>query len=434
MPACFRALRLRSAWVIVVAVCLCAAALRNPALSSVYRGNLWSREVAYALVHPGGQRSELPPILTDHPRSADWQALFNLKQGRADLAITSLTAANGGQRADYLSSGILAIGLQQDGQVERAVSIWRSLGAYQRLVQAGHSALNAHHTHTSVLAFRAAWELDSVAATAQLAEALLADGGLAESEQLLRQALSTYPSQSRNTFLADGSGCAPYATRALFGGDCHVLSAAAQQSTSCGECRIRLGQALYCAGKGTDAAKAEIEAGIALDPHAYLGYFALGQMYEREKRYAEAETWLGQALTFSPERSRGLDNAGRERAFQLGSCIGHSYPETGTVTLSRFHLPCIWYWPAPTGNQVTRSGAVAAIEKATTLEPVADTWLLAGQIYEWGQKEQRASAAYNEALRLDSSNQPARDGLSASGQHQGANTLTWQTTNLTLTS
>ena len=297
MRTLYRAVRLRHTWVITVAVCLCALALRMQTVSSAYRGNLWSLQVAYGLVQPGTKWSELPPILTDHPRFADWQALSRLKQGRSDSAIASLMAATGKQRADGLYSGILAISLQQDGQLERAVEIWRSLGAYQRLMQIGLSELHDPNSHAAVQAFRAAWELDSVGATAHLAEAFMADGASAEAEQLLRQALDRYSTRPEThswrmvlgVHLIQQGRC----TEAI-----SVYKAATRQSLSCGECRIRLGQALYCAGKGIDAAKAEIEAGIYLDPQAYLGYFALGQMYEKEKRYAEAETWLGQALTF----------------------------------------------------------------------------------------------------------------------------------------
>lgn len=395
----------------IIAICACALVLQMQAAGSAFHRNLWSRQIAPILLQPTSQGTALQLIPTEHPRFATLQASLSLRQGRADVAIATLEQAASENKLEALESGLLATSLQENGQVERAAQIWHTLGDYQSLIRTGLTAQQKQEFSDAVLAFRFAWELDALATTSHLAEALIANQSSIEAERLLYHTLENYPERPEADswrmilamLLMQQDRCA------------EAIPVLEAQSHSCGECRIRLGQALYCAGADFDTAKAEIEAGIALSPKFYLGYFALGRIYANEGQYSEAENWFGQALAFSPQ-DQWAWIARAENALLI------SDPALAIRTLqeAESHFAgsaSLYVVLARAFRQADdTTGTVTAIESAIRLDPTADTWLLAGQIYEWVQDPERAASAYEEALHAEPSNQAARDGLMRTGK------------------
>jgi tetratricopeptide (TPR) repeat protein len=173
-----------------------------------------------------------------------------------------------------------------------------------------------------------------------------------------------------------------------------------------------LGQLLYNAGYGADLAEQEFRRAIEVEPQNAVGYTRLGQLFEAEKEYQQADTWFRQATERSPDDPWPWTMRG-ENALSGGDVA--LAIQTLEQTTTRFpNFPHAYLFLAQAYRRAgNREKAVAAIAKTVALAPTSNVWywVTAGQIYEWVGQVRDAREAYQMAASLDSTNAVAGDGL-----------------------
>ena len=183
--------------------------------------------------------------------------------------------------------------------------------------------------------------------------------------------------------------------------------------------RIALGWVYYERGDGVATALAEFEQTIAIAPQAGAGYYAIGSVLSREKRYAEADSWYLQALEREPNqqlwylgRAFALEQTGNlSQALSVYATVQQRFP-----TLAQGYYQAAWAYR----QAEEREQALNAIERAvqllegsglSQLQVQVNYYVRAGQIYEWAGQLQQAVAAYERAEQLDPLRQDVQDGL-----------------------
>jgi len=171
---------------------------------------------------------------------------------------------------------------------------------------------------------------------------------------------------------------------------------------------ISLGWALYERGDGVEIAQKEFEKAIELGKQSGEGYFAIGQLLNREEDFIEAEEWLRQAVNYDPEKKwyaivlgNTLRSSGDfESAVEVYEQIIIEYPD-----YDRGYLELAQVYYLLNRNDEAKSAIEKAIEHASSLTE----WyfIRAGRIHEQAGENQKALQYYYQALGIDPTNTTA---------------------------
>ena len=260
--------------------------------------NSWSVKYAHYTFNPIAMTSVLAVPPAGHARSALWLASDALQAGNPALAETLITsqATQGNIFAMYLKADVRLA----KGDFAGAVAIWQQARDDVALLQAALQAQDAEHLEDALLAYEAIWTLDSESGTMPLANFLINKKDNSRAENLLRQALATFPNSRYrpNWYIRLGDelrrqkhwddAIAMYETALLLNPDAW-------------DAHLGLGWSKYERGDGFQAAMSEFKEVINAPESQGNGQFGIAQMMARENRFEEADTWFVQAITFDPD-------------------------------------------------------------------------------------------------------------------------------------
>lgn len=389
------------------AMLLAVTLLALPHLPNLWAINRWSVQYLRRSLEGPGLSSDMqapPPGHFSAPVWLAWEALEAGRPGEA-LALAQPMAAKG----DPFALRVMGNALAAQNDYAGAVQIWEQLGDVNRLLAVADRAAKAGYPEDALLAYRAAYKLDSQKGTLPLADFLWeARSDTHAAETLLRQALRDHPlSQLRSQWQKRLVELLRAQERwdeveAVYRG---VLA----EDPSDWRTHIDLGWLYYTRGDGVEAALAELREAIAIAREQGEGYFAIGQLLAREKRYAEADPWFQEALVRKPNaRSWYLTRGSTARKAGNIVLALTVYQEA----ISRFpDFAAAYYeiaWAQRQDDQ--RESAIVSIEQALALvdPPNADYYGRAGQIYEWAGEKDKALAAFRAALAVDPEHDEAR--------------------------
>lgn len=178
------------------------------------------------------------------------------------------------------------------------------------------------------------------------------------------------------------------------------------------DAHIGLGWVYYSNSVDFHAAQAEFQKAINAAPERGEGYFAMGQLLVKEKRYAEADPWFAQAIERVPdnesvwiERGNALQSAGAiDEAIQI-----YNQGIDRFSNFSRGYYELSWAYRLKDNQDLS----IFAIEKALEIATTQDEWYFvrAGLLYEWVESKGKAIIAFREALKINPINSSALDGL-----------------------
>jgi tetratricopeptide (TPR) repeat protein len=179
---------------------------------------------------------------------------------------------------------------------------------------------------------------------------------------------------------------------------------------------INLGWALYHQNADWQAAINEFEQAIEIDKSRPEGYFAIAQLFTREERFTDADTYYVKAIEITPNdrwyqlsRATNARNA-RNITLALGifEDILDNYPEYGQA----YYEAALTYY---IDEQFDK--AKEAIERAISLLDMPDQWYYAraGVIFEGAGDLDRALDYYRLALEVNPANITALEGLARLG-------------------
>lgn len=181
---------------------------------------------------------------------------------------------------------------------------------------------------------------------------------------------------------------------------------------------IQLGWVYYEQGAGIEAALAQFQQAIALDPQNGAGYFATAYLLNQENRYAEADLWYQQALSRQPEeqswwlsRAVALQKAGEQTAaLKLYAVIQQRFPG---YAYGHYQAAAAYEqakeWPEAV-NAIEQAIRFLNTERESSQSQAA-YYARAGRIYTYAGQIQKAVTAYTKAQSLDPNRQDVKDGL-----------------------
>lgn len=285
---------------------------------------------------------------------------------------------------------------------------WFNLGqVYEQLGQP-ESALEA---------YQEAWKFDPELSTMFLVTSLKRRGDFKEMENVLREALGIVPESGERLGWWRALGDA-LRLQEQWDAAVEVYQDAIQQFPNEPDLYISLGWIYYDRGDGARPAQREFNRAINLKKDAPEGYFALAQLFSREKQFQEADGYFLRALERAPNNrwyylARG-DNA------RLASDFNRAQ-EIYEKTIARFpNFHNAYYQLALIYRSLGRyDDAVGAIERAVELmDPPVDSYFArAGEIYRGAGLREKAVKAYRQALILNPDNKVAQKGLQLLGEN-----------------
>ena len=387
----------------------------NPATNLWSLGYLWQttgQNLAFLLPD---STTTAPPI--NHFNGATWQARAALAHGDSWQAeqLLAPAIAQGNRDALRLQAEIL----KQQGDYVNAYKLWAHLEDVDALLQAGLKSSQTGQLAEALAAYRTAYQIAPERTVLPLAHFLWSGNGEADrAEQLLADALRTYQGSRYGYDWLRELG-AVYQSQKDWNKAAtiyeQIIAAAPDRSQE----RIALGWVYYERGDGVATALAQFEQAIAIAPQAGAGYYAIGNLQSREKRYTEADSWYLQALKREPEQQWWY--LGRANVLQQAGNLSPALAVYASVQ-QRFPNFAEGYYEAAWAYRQAqdRQQAVATIEQALQLmggsainqrQPQVSYYVRAGQIYEWAGQLQKAVAAYERAEQLDPLRQDIQDGL-----------------------
>ncbi|RMI02073.1 MAG: tetratricopeptide repeat protein [Calditrichaeota bacterium] len=403
------------AFPLLLAVVLLAASQQ---IFVTWQVNVWSLAFARPALSQGLKNTAIPDPLAVHRRSTIWLAQQALARGDALRGNQPwLPALQAAAAEDALAARTLGQVLWAQGQTMDAIQTWLHARDYPALLNAARQAQAVGRLEDALSAYRAARVVDSQKGTLPLVNFLWQIGSRGTAEALLRQALALKPegkfAVTWQRHLADFMRAEKRWDEAIV---LYQQVLAAQPDDF--RAYIGLGWVYYERGDGVEAALKSFSHAIALSPEKGDGYFAIGQIMEREERYAEADSWFAQALQHNPDnRGWQLERANNLRA--AGNLDGAMRLYEDTIAYFPDWAPA-YYEMAWNYRLMGRPAeAMRAIDSALSLAgemPEAWYFVRAGQIYEWGGKQDVALGFYNKALQLAPENKIALQGMKRLGK------------------
>jgi len=359
-----------------------------------------------------GETSSLQKFTADlpagHPQGNVWLARSWLMEKNPSEALRLLDLSS---PTDTFAVRVRVTALEQQGQYSAALQVLLKAKDAGLLVEYGARAARRNDQDNAAMAYNSAWELAPDASTTDAASYLISQRKYSQAETLLRQSLADFPvSSNRQAWYRALGDCLKRDGR--YAEAQAIYEGALQVYPKDWLLYIGLGWAQYEQGGQVQQAVQSFQNSIDLAPSHPDGYFALGQLWTREKSYEQADQWYLQAITRDSSnaaiyiaRANNARSAGNfEKAIALYQAASVAFPVN----------PIIYYemaWAYRTGNQPIL--AKTAIEKAISLSgtPNFNFFLLAGKVYESLQDKGSAVVAYKKVLALDPSNAVAADAL-----------------------
>jgi tetratricopeptide (TPR) repeat protein len=380
----------------IVILLLAALVLVLPTgVGAVLEHNLWSMAAAEAAFGNG----QVPPLRPNpHPHAYQWLARLALKEN--DTVAATAWLSRSGDVQDPFTKDALAWTYFQEGAHLRAINLWQEIGYSDRLIDIAQAALDDGDFELSLLARRAAYEIDPINQTTEFANALRRMEAYFEVEALLFDALHRNPtSDQRATWwrtlgeLYRDQGDWIKAKDAFH----NALLIDPKDSTSW----VRLGWLVYGQTNDADAAIGYFKEAIRVRSSRSIGYYAIGRVLLREEQPEQALNWFRQASEKEPKNLNNL------------LVYANLLRDTGQFEFAFFEYekavngwPASWYpyyhvsWAYLLDGQPDL--AFQAIEKAIELNPDnIGTHLRAGEIYEAFGEVDLALAAYQAVLAID---------------------------------
>ena len=144
-------------------------------------------------------------------------------------------------------------------------------------------------------AYKMAWSFDPARFSSQYAESLDTLGDTEALESLLLQALKQFP-ESKYRFQWWRLILRTYRNQGKWDQVIQSGLSALEEYPHMVDLIVELGWAYYHRGDGPEKAKQVFQQGIAQDEQRPEGYFAMGQLFNKEKQYSEADEWFLKAI------------------------------------------------------------------------------------------------------------------------------------------
>lgn len=385
------------------------------------RHTLWSVRYLWqitahplALLLPANTGGDEMPA--EHRSGHVWQARALLADGQLLQAETMLQPAL--VTGDYDAQRLQAEILVARGNVAGAVQRWVQVGAVDDILAAARQAGQAGRTDDALYAYRTAYTLAPEQTVLPFAQFLRQNTKeVADAETLLRQYIAAMPDSPYFVQWLRELGILYQDQNALNKALALYTQLVAALPDSAPDW-VQLGWLYYERDKDAEKAMAQFQRAITVAPQEGDGYYAIGSLLSREKRYQEADAWFVQALEREPEQQwwwLGQANAAQEAgnlplAVKLYTVLQKRYPD-----FAQGHYQAAWTYKVA-GE---RAQAIGAIETAIAVrqnggnqhQVNADIYARAGQIYEWAGDLQKAVIAYEQAEKLDPQRQGVQDAL-----------------------
>jgi tetratricopeptide (TPR) repeat protein len=259
--------------------------------SLVFKGNVLQTERSVPI-----KNLPLPP--DNHSRALLWlarDALSNDNPTHAQDLIAPLA-----ESGNHDALIILGESLAAQGNFSAAVEAWILAHNYQYLHDVAETVQDEGRLDDALIAYHAARFLDPDAGTLPLVNFLCSHyNSCDDAEALLRQSLMKYP--KANNYL-DWQLRLGYLLRGQKRWDesFDVYQRILTKDPDNWSALIGLGWIYYGRDNDLDAAVLTFQKAISLDPERGDGYFEIGKILAREKRYAEADIWFAKALEVYP--------------------------------------------------------------------------------------------------------------------------------------
>ena len=369
--------------------------------------NLWSVQFArYQMAHAGN----LSPAPVQHPRASIWLARDALERHdprRAEELVASLATAG---NKDALV--ILGDALSAQGEFSDAVYYWKKTGEFRLLLNAADTARNDGRMEDALLAYRAAYQINQEAGTIPLASFLWSFyHNQDEAVKVLRDALDSYShSSQRSGWLLVLGQFLRY--QSLWEDSERYLLDLVRDDPQNWQAFIELGWVSYQRGDGLEATLSFFHKVVAIDPTRGEGFFAMGQVYAKEKQYPEADANFERAIELNPQ-ARGWWITRANMLRESGDLTSALVIYQQALELFPDRAPIYYEMAWAYRLAESKSEAIQAIEQALALSTSPTEWyyVRAGQIYEWAGDTVKAISAYREAIRINPDNKSAQAGL-----------------------
>ena len=400
-----RALNLRG--VLYLAVLLSCLALIALDFRPTVRINTWS--LSYVTLAMNGRQglNVLPAPPEGHRRGLIWLAAEAIEVGEPERALAMLSDNLARKDPDALR--IQGKAFAEAGKYDEAVASWVWAGDYPSLAQGANKAESENRVDFAELAYRGAWQVDPLLGSIPLANFLWhVRGDPGAAEQILRQGLAVGGSTHINRLRTLGL---VLQAQSKWDQAIAVFDQALEEKPDDQYTMQLIGYA-YADGR-QDYARAQgvFERMIELAPDEGQGYLAMGQLFERQGRYDEADQWLVQALMKAPDdpwywvaRANVLRKAQKILpSLEIYRQAVARFPEFAPAY---FEMA----WACRLANQPEE--AIRSIRDALERQERPDPWYLvrAGEIYEWAGDIDSARAAYRQSLKIIPAN-PAATGV-----------------------
>ena len=376
------------------------------------RHTLWSVRYLWqltahplALLLPANTGGDALPA--EHRSGHVWQARALLADGQLLQAETILQPAL--VMGDYDAQRLQAEILAARGNVAGAVQQWAQVGAVDDILVAARQAGQAGQTDNALYAYRTAYTLAPERTVLPFAQFLRQNtNNVADAETLLRQYIAALPSSPYFVYWLRELGTLYHEQKAWNKALTIYTQLVAVLPDSAPDW-VQLGWLYYERNHDAEKAMTQFQQAVTITPQDGDGYYAIGSLLSREKRYQEADPWFAQAVEREPEqqwwwlsRANAMQQAENlALATQLYAAAQQRFPDFAQAQYEAAGIYKIM------GEQ---QAAVAAIDKLQALVeqmPPAQSadrlryYLRSGQIYEWAGRLKEAVAIYEKAQKLD---------------------------------
>ena len=256
-----------------------------------------------------------------------------------------------------------------------------------------------------------AWKMNPELSTSFYSQLLIRQGDHQASEEILQEALTRFTDSSYRLDWWQSLG-KDFETQKNWEDAVQVYANAVKEFSDNADLHISLGWALYEQDGDIRSAQREFVNAITETPDSGKGYYALGQLLNRDGNAGEAEIWLQRAVEKEPKNPwyrLVLGNTIRsegslDRAIKIYEDIIAEYPSYDLGYLE----VALAYDMADRTNE-----AIASIERALTLAASPDQWYYtrAGFIYEHAGDREEALKYYHQALGINPKNSSALEGI-----------------------
>ncbi|MGB8252242.1 MAG: tetratricopeptide repeat protein, partial [Anaerolineaceae bacterium] len=345
-----------------------------------------------------------------HPRAAIWLARDALERQDPQLAEELVAPLAAAGNKDALV--VLADALSSQGEFSEAVDYWEKVGEVKLLINAADVARNNGRLEDALLAYRAAYQIDQEAGTIPLTSFLWSFcNNQDEAEKVLRDALDDYShsSQRSSWLLVLGRYLRQ---QSMWDESEKILLDLVREVPQNWQAFIELGWVYYQRGDGLGEAVSAFQKVAAIDPTRGEGYFAMGQVYAREKQYQEADDHFKHAIELNPQAwNWWITRANTLRESEDLSSALIIYQQALELFPDRAPIYYEMAWAYRLAE--SKSKAIQAIEQALVFSTSSSEWyyIRAGQIYEWAGEPDKAIAAYRAAIQINPDNANAQAAL-----------------------